>query len=61
MSISVSGVGATQSLKTIPVFREKSDLLEFAFGLQPIIKLIAWEAAVLKKDFVCATADFFVT
>jgi hypothetical protein len=61
MSISVSGVGATPSLKTIPVFRKKSDFLEFAFGLQPIIKLIAWEAAVIKIDFIRATADFFVT
>jgi hypothetical protein len=61
MSISVSGVGATPSLKTIPVFRKESDFLEFAFGLHPIIKLIAWEAAMLKIDFICATADFFVT
>jgi hypothetical protein len=34
---------------------------EFAFGLQPIIKLIAWEAATLKIDFIGPQPDFFVT
>jgi hypothetical protein len=27
---------------------------EFAFGLQPIIKFIAWQAATLQIDFMCA-------
>src|SRR5258708_6250575 len=61
MSISVSGVGATPLLKTIPVLGEQGDLLDFAFGPVPIIKLIAWEAATLKIDFVCTAPDFFVT
>jgi len=34
-------VGTTPLLKTIPASREKSYLLEFAFGPEPIIKLIA--------------------
>jgi hypothetical protein len=61
MSIPVFGVGATPLLKTIPTPFEKSDLLEFAFGPEPIIKLIAWEAVTLEIDFICATPDFFVT
>ena len=48
-------------LKTIPASFEKSDLLEFAFGPEPIIKLIAWETVTLKIDFICAAPDFFVT
>ena len=48
-------------LKTIPASFEKCDLLDFAFGPVPIIKLIAWEAATLKIDFVCTAPDFFVT
>ena len=47
MSVSIFGAGVTPLLKTIPVLFEKSDLLEFAFGAEPIIKLIAWEAATL--------------
>src|SRR5258708_31916561 len=34
---------------------------EFAFGLQPIIELIAWEAATFKIDFIGPQPDFFVT
>jgi hypothetical protein len=48
-------------LNTIPVSCEKSDLLEFALGPEPIVKLIAWEVATLKIDFKCATPDFFLT
>src|SRR5882762_8641094 len=44
-------------LKTIPVSREKSDLLEFAFGPEPIVNLIAWEVATLKIDFICAAPE----
>src|SRR5260370_19384495 len=36
-------------------------MLEFAFGLQPIVKLIAREAATLKIDFIGAVPDFFAT
>jgi hypothetical protein len=61
MSISVLGVGATLLLKTIPASFEKSDLLEFPFGSEPIIKLIAWEAVALKIDFICTAPDFFLT
>ncbi len=61
MSISVSGAGATPLLNTTPALFEKSDLLEFAFGPVPIIKLIAWEGATLKIDFICAAPDFFVS
>ncbi len=61
MSLSVFGVGATPPLKTIPASCEKSDLLEFAFGPESIIKLTAWEAATLKIDFICAVRDFVVT
>jgi len=48
-------------LNTIPVSCEKSELLEFAFGPVPIVKLIPWEAATFKIDFICAPPDFFVT
>ena len=48
-------------LKTIPASFEESDLLEFPFGPEPIIELIAWEAVTLKIDFICAAPDFFVT
>jgi hypothetical protein len=61
MSISVFSVGATPLLKTIPTPFEKTNLLEFAFGPEPIIKLVAWEAVTLKIDFICAAPDFFVT
>jgi hypothetical protein len=61
MSVSIFGAGVTPLLKTIPVLFEKSDLLEFAFGAEPIIKLIAWEAHTLEIDFVGAATDFFVT
>jgi hypothetical protein len=47
-------------LKTIPASFEKSDLLEFTFGPEPIIKLIAREAVTLKIDFIGAAPDFFV-
>jgi hypothetical protein len=48
-------------LKTIPVSCEEGDLLEFTFGPEPIIKLIAWETIPLKIDFICAAPDFLVT
>jgi threonine dehydrogenase-like Zn-dependent dehydrogenase len=48
-------------LNAIPVSYKESDLLEFALGPQPILKLIAREAATLKIDFIGATPDFFVT
>jgi hypothetical protein len=61
MSISVFGVAATALLKAIPVLGEQSELVEFTFGPEPIIKLIAWEAVTLKIDFIGADPDFFMT
>src|SRR5258708_10290839 len=61
MSMSVLGGGVTLLLKTIPVSFEKGDLLEFTFGPEPIIKLIAWAAVTPKIYFVCAAPNFFVT
>jgi len=62
MSISVFGVEATLLLQTIPTpFEKRATFLEFAFGPEPIIKLIAWEAITLKIDFIRAAPDFFET
>jgi hypothetical protein len=61
MSISVFGIGAIPLLEAIPDSFEKSDLLEFTFGPEPISERIGWEAVTLKIDFICATPDFFVT
>jgi hypothetical protein len=33
---------------------------EFAFGLEPILKLTPWQAAALQIDFVSATPDVVV-
>jgi hypothetical protein len=35
--------------------------IELAFGLQPIIKLIAEKAAAFEIDFMCAEPDLFAT
>jgi hypothetical protein len=51
----------TPLLKTIPALFEKRDLLQFTFGPEPIIKLIAWQVATLKVDFICAATDLFVS
>src|SRR5260370_27676084 len=59
MSISLPGVGVAL-LKTIPASFEKSDLLEFTFGPEPIIKLIAREGVTLKIDFVSTPPDVVV-
>jgi len=48
-------------LKTIPASFEKSDLLEFTFGPEPIIKLVAWEVATFKIDLISAAPNFFMT
>jgi hypothetical protein len=61
MSISVLGARVTLLLKPIPVLSEKSDLLEFTFGPEPIIKFIAGVAVALKVNFISAAPDFFVT
>jgi hypothetical protein len=61
MSISVLEAGVTLLLKAIPVLSEQSELLEFAFGSEPVIKLIAWVAVTLKIDFIGAAPDFLVT
>src|SRR5437879_6316305 len=60
MSISAVGVEVTPLLKTIPALFEKSDLLKFTLGSEPVIKLIAWVAVTLKIDFIGAAPDFFV-
>jgi len=61
MSLRVFRVGLIPLLKTIPASFEKSDLLEFTFGPEPISKFIAWEAVALKINFISAAPDFFVT
>jgi hypothetical protein len=48
-------------LMTIPISCEKGHLLEFAFGSQPIIKLIACVAVPLEINLICAAPDFLVT
>src|SRR6267378_6218597 len=52
---------ASISLDRKPVCFWQRQAFEFAFGLQPIVKLIAWEAATLKIDFIGPQPDFFVT
>jgi hypothetical protein len=52
--MSVLGAGGTPLLKAIPVSCEKSDLLEFAFGPEPIVKFLASMGAALEIDLVCA-------
>ena len=47
-------------LKTIPVWREKSDLAEFALSPKPIIKFAAWETAALEINFISAAPDLVV-
>ena len=61
MSLRVFRVGSIPLLKTIPASFEKSELLEFAFGSEPVIKLIAGVAVALKVNFISAAPDFFVT
>ena len=52
---------ANSLLKKLPVSCGRSDLLEFEFGPEPIVNLVAWEVAALSIDLICATPDFFVT
>ena len=54
MSLSVFGAAFTPLLKTIPASCEKSDLLEFAFGPEPIVKFLAGMGAALEINLVCA-------
>lgn len=61
MSISVVGIEVTPLLQTIPALFEKSDLLKFAFGPEPIIKLIARQAVALKVDFISTPPNFVAT
>jgi hypothetical protein len=60
MSISVFGIGAIPLLEAIPGSFEKSDLLKFAFGPEPISQLIAWETVTLKIDFICSAPNFLL-
>ena len=48
-------------LTAIPVSCEKSDSLEFAFGSEPIVKLMAWTGATFEIDLVCAVPDLVVS
>jgi hypothetical protein len=54
MSLSVFGAAFTPLLKAIPASCEKSDLLEFAFGPEPIVKFLAGMGAALEINLVCA-------
>lgn len=54
MSLSVFGAAFTPSLEAIPASSEKSDLLEFAFGPQPIVELLARMGSALQIELVCA-------
>jgi len=54
ISISVFGVIAIPSLKTIPALFEESDLLKFTLGPEPIIKRVAREAVTLKINLIGA-------
>jgi hypothetical protein len=61
MSISVLGAAVTLLLRATPALSEQSELLELAFGSEPVIKLSASVAVTLKIDFIGAAPDFFVT
>ena len=39
----------------------KHAALEFAFGLEPIVQIMAWFFAAFEIDFVGATSDFLIT
>jgi len=51
----------TLSLDRKPVYLWLRRTPEFAFGLQPIIEFVAWEAVTLKIDFIGAMPDFVAT
>jgi hypothetical protein len=61
MSLCVFGAAFTPFLKAIPASCEKSYLLEFAFGPEPILKFLAGMAAALKIDLVCAKPDLVLS
>ena len=52
MSLPVFGAAFTPFLKAIPAPCE-SDLLEFAFGPEPIVKFLAGMGAALEIELVC--------
>ena len=39
----------------------KHAAFEFAFGLEPIVHIMAWLFAAFEIDFVGAKSDFFIT
>jgi hypothetical protein len=59
--LSVFGAALTPLLEAIPASCEKSDLLEFAFGPEPIVKFLAVMAATLKIDLVCAKPNLVLS
>jgi hypothetical protein len=59
--MSVLGARGTPLLKAIPVSREKSEFLEFAFGPEPIVEFLAWTGAALEIDLVCAELDLVLS
>jgi hypothetical protein len=61
MSLSVFGAAFTPLLKAIPASYEKSDLLEFAFGPEPIVKFLAGMGAAFEIDFVCAEPNLVLS
>jgi hypothetical protein len=61
MSLSVFGAAFTPLLKAIPPLCEKSDLLEFAFGPEPIVKFLAVMGAALEIDLVRAQPNLVLS
>jgi hypothetical protein len=55
------GLSFVKGRKSIPTSRKKRDLLEFAFGSEPIVELMAWTGAALEIDLVCASADLILS
>jgi hypothetical protein len=61
MSLSVFGAALTPLLEAIPASCEKSNLLEFAFGSEPIVKFLAGMGAALEIELVCAEPDLILS
>jgi hypothetical protein len=61
MSLSVFGAALTPLLETIPASCKKSDLLEFAFGPEPIVKFLAGVGAALEIDLVGAKPNLVLS
>jgi hypothetical protein len=61
MSVPAFEASFTPLLKTIPTSCEKSDLLEFAFRPEPIVKFLARMGAALEIVLVCAEPDLVLS